>query len=83
IRDPDTYPAFLAQLRRFVQQRLVPREAEVASRDEVPADLVEEMADIGLFGFSIPEAYGGAGMTTEELVLAAIELSQCSVAFRA
>lgn len=83
IRDPETYPAFLAQLRRFVQQRLVPREAEVASRDEVPADLVKEMADIGLFGFSIPEAYGGAGMTTEELVLAAIELSQCSVAFRA
>jgi acyl-CoA dehydrogenase len=51
--------------------------------NEVPADLVDEMAQIGLFGFSIPEVYGGAGMSTEELVLAAIELSQASVAFRA
>jgi acyl-CoA dehydrogenase len=51
--------------------------------DEVPADLVDELARSGYFGWSIPEAYGGAGMTTEELVLAAMELSQASVAFRA
>jgi len=83
IRDPEAFPRFLASLRRFVRERLVPREAEVAARDEVPDDLVEAMAAQGMFGYSIPEAYGGAGMTTEELVLAAIELSQCSVAFRA
>ncbi|WP_420993575.1 acyl-CoA dehydrogenase family protein [Cupriavidus sp. 30B13] len=83
IRDPEAFAAFQAQLRRFVRERLVPREAEVAARDEVPAALVDEMAGAGMFGYSIPEAYGGAGMTTEELVLAAIELSQCSVAFRA
>lgn len=83
IRDPEGFDIFLAGLRRFVRERLVPREAEVAARDEVPDALVSEMAAQGLFGYSIPEAYGGAGMTTEELVLAAIELSQCSVAFRA
>ncbi|MGE8367267.1 acyl-CoA dehydrogenase family protein [Cupriavidus sp.] len=70
-------------MRRFVRERLVPREAEVARLDDVPEPLVREMAGMGLFGFSIPEEYGGAGMTTEELVLAALELSQCSVAFRA
>jgi acyl-CoA dehydrogenase len=49
----------------------------------VPEDIVAIMRAEGLFGWSIPEAYGGAGLTTEELVLAAFELSQCSVAFRA
>ncbi|WP_213953081.1 acyl-CoA dehydrogenase family protein [Variovorax sp. dw_954] len=83
IRDPQGFETFLAGLRRFCRERLMPREAEVARNDEVPVDLVAAMAAQGLFGFSIPEAYGGAGMTTEELVRAAMELSQCSVAFRA
>nr|WP_315597081.1 acyl-CoA dehydrogenase family protein [uncultured Cupriavidus sp.] len=83
IRDPEVFQPFLHSLQRFVREKLVPREAEVASRDEVPQDLVDAMAAQGMFGYSIPEEFGGAGMTTEELVLAAIELSQCSVAFRA
>ena len=83
IRDPQAFERYLSRLRHFVRNRLVPREVEVESLNEVPADLVDEMAQIGLFGFSIPEVYGGAGMSTEELVLAAIELSQASVAFRA
>ena len=83
IRDPQAFEIYLSRLRHFVRNRLVPREVEVESLNEVPANLVDEMAQIGLFGFSIPEVYGGAGMSTEELVLAAIELSQASVAFRA
>lgn len=83
IRDPDGFPQFLDSLRRYVREQLVPREAEVARLDDVPQNLVASMAAQGLFGYSIPEQYGGAGMTTEELILAAMELSQCSVAFRA
>jgi len=83
IRDAEAFEAFLSTLRRFVRDVLVPREAEVAERDLVPDDLVARMAEQGMFGWSIPEAYGGTGMSTEELVLAAMELSQCSVAFRA
>jgi acyl-CoA dehydrogenase len=83
VRDPAGFDAFLGGVRRYVHERLVPLEDSVAERDEVPADVVAEMARQGFFGWSIPEAYGGAGMTTEELVLAAMELSQCSVAFRA
>ncbi|MBK6614580.1 acyl-CoA dehydrogenase family protein [Ottowia sp.] len=82
-RDPEAFEQFLSSLRSYVRERLVPNEVRVAEADEVPADLVADMAAQGLFGYSIPEAYGGAGMTTEELVLAAMELSQCSVAFRA
>lgn len=83
IRDPDGFRIFLADLRRFVRERLVPHEKAVMEQDAVPEAIVREMAEQGMFGYSIPEQYGGAGMTTEELVLAAIELTQCSVAFRA
>ncbi|HVL74964.1 MAG TPA: acyl-CoA dehydrogenase family protein, partial [Noviherbaspirillum sp.] len=83
IRDPEGFASFLQELRRFVRERLVPQEKTVMEQNEVPQAIVDEMAGQGLFGYSIPEEYGGAGMTTEELVLAAIELSQCSVAFRA
>jgi acyl-CoA dehydrogenase len=83
IRDRDGFEAFLATLRDFVREKLVVREDEVEQLDDVPGDVVAQMAEQGMFGYSIPEAYGGAGMTTEELVLAAMELSQCSVAFRA
>jgi acyl-CoA dehydrogenase len=83
VRDPGGFDSFLDGVRRYVRERLVPLEASVAERDEVPAEVVAEMAAQGFFGWSIPDAYGGAGMTTEELVLAAMELSQCSVAFRA
>jgi acyl-CoA dehydrogenase len=83
IRDPAAFDELLSALRRQVRERLIPREAEVERLDEVPADIVDELAAQGFFGWSIPQAWGGAGMTTEELVLAAMELSQASVAFRA
>ncbi|MBU2410613.1 MAG: acyl-CoA dehydrogenase family protein, partial [Gammaproteobacteria bacterium] len=83
IRDPQGFSLFLDALRKFVRTELVPHEAEVARRDEVPTEIVDRMQAQGLFGYSIPERFGGAGMTTEELILAALELSQCSVAFRA
>jgi acyl-CoA dehydrogenase len=83
IRDAEGFSTFLNELRRFVRQRLIPNEKAVMESDDVPAEIVREMAAQGMFGYSIPEEFGGAGMTTEELVLAAMELSQCSVAFRA
>ncbi|MDQ6683862.1 MAG: acyl-CoA dehydrogenase family protein, partial [Pseudomonadota bacterium] len=83
IRDPARLDALLQQTRAWVRERAIPNEDLVAERDEVPAELVEEMRSHGYFGWSIPEAYGGAGLTTEELVLGALEISQCSVAFRA
>lgn len=83
IREPAAFEALLERARRFVRDVAIPAEARVESCDEVPADIVAVMREEGFFGWSIPEAYGGAGLTTEELVLAAFELSQCSVAFRA
>jgi acyl-CoA dehydrogenase len=83
IRDQAQLDRLLAATRRFVRERWLPNEAKVEALDEVPADLVREMRELGLFGWSIPEQYGGLGLTTEELVIAAFEISQCSVACRA
>ncbi|OJU43132.1 MAG: acyl-CoA dehydrogenase [Alphaproteobacteria bacterium 65-37] len=83
IRDEASFGAFLDAVRKFVRDKAIPREAEVEQTGEIPDDLVQTLRQGGFFGWSIPEAYGGAGLTTEELVLAAFELSQGAVAFRA
>jgi acyl-CoA dehydrogenase len=69
-------------VRRFVTERLRPIEARVAEEDAVPDDVVEEMKALGLFGLSIPEAYGGLGLSMEDECLVGIELGRTSPAFR-
>ncbi len=82
IRDKVSFDALIDTLRRFVNERLVPNEARVANEDRVPDDLIAEMRGLGLFGLSIPEEYGGLGLTMEEEALAAIEIGRTSPAFR-
>lgn len=82
IRDPDTLNALLDTVRRFVRERLVPAEVEVAETDQIPPDIVREMKEIGLFGLTVPEAYGGLELTMEEEALVMIEMGQTSPAFR-
>jgi len=83
IRDREAFEALLATVRRFVQEGCLPLEAQVDAGDEVPEPVVERMRALGLFGHSIPEAFGGAGLTTEELTLVNLEVSQVATAFRA
>jgi acyl-CoA dehydrogenase len=82
IRDADALAGLLDRTRRFVREVAIPNEDRTEREDRVPDDVVAEMRRLGTFGWSIPEAYGGAGLTTEELALAFIELSQASVAYR-
>jgi len=82
IRDPETIQLLLATISRFVTERLVPMEAHVAETDQIPDDVVADMKELGLFGMSIPEAYGGMGLTMEEEVLAGFAVAQTSPAFR-
>lgn len=83
IRNPESFAQLLAGVRRFVREECMPLEAQVDADDRIPEDLVQRMRALGLFGHSIPEAYGGAGLTTEELALVNIEVSQCATTFRA
>ena len=82
IRDPETLNLLLDSLRRFVRERLVPREAEVAETDAMPVDVIAEMKALGLFGLTIPEAHGGLGLTMEEEAMVCFELGRTSPAFR-
>jgi len=82
IRDPETLTALLDTVQRFVRERLVPAEDIVAETDTIPADIVRDMKTIGLFGLTIPESYGGLGLTMEEEALVMIELCQTAPAFR-
>lgn len=80
--DRETLDQLLGAIRRFVDERLIPAEAEVAETDSIPERLVAEMRDLGLFGLTAPEAFGGLGLTMEEEVLAIFELGRAAPAFR-
>ncbi|WP_174299311.1 acyl-CoA dehydrogenase family protein [Caulobacter sp. S45] len=80
--DPETLTQLLDAVRRFVAERLRPMEAEVAEADAIPEALVQEMRELGLFGLSIPEEYGGLGLSMEDECRVAIELGRTSPVFR-
>jgi len=69
-------------IRRYVDERLRPLEAAVAEDDRIPDEVLAEMRDLGLFGLTIPEDYGGLGLTTEEEVEVAFVLGTTSPCFR-
>ena len=64
--DADTFEQFHEQLTRYVRERLVPAEEEVIANDKIPDEIVAEMKEMGLFGLTVPEEYGGAGLNTEQ-----------------
>jgi acyl-CoA dehydrogenase len=82
IQDQDILNSLLETIRRFVKNRLVPNEERIAETDSIPAEIIAEMKDLGLFGMSIPQDFGGLGLTTEEEAYLAFELGQTSPAFR-
>ena len=82
IRDAEVLQSLLDSVARFVRERLVPAEALVADTDALPPELVAQMREMGLFGLTIPEQYGGFGFTAEEEVLTVFELCKTSPAFR-
>lgn len=80
--DAETLGQFVATVRRYVRDRLVPLEEEVAENDRVPDEIVQEFRDLGLFGLTAPEAYGGLGLSVAEEVEVLFELTWTSAAFR-
>ncbi|MEG3087890.1 acyl-CoA dehydrogenase family protein [Sphingomonas sp. PB4P5] len=80
--DPETFDALIETVRRFVSERLRPLEGAVEEADAIPADVIQEMRELGLFGLSIAEEYGGLGLTMLEEAKVAIELGRTTPAFR-
>jgi alkylation response protein AidB-like acyl-CoA dehydrogenase len=63
VDDQDEVRAAIIQtVRRFVAQKVIPAASALEHEDEFPTDIVDHMRELGLFGVTIPEAYGGLGL---------------------
>ena len=80
--DTESFDLLLASVQRFILERLVPAEDVVEATDDVPADIIEDMKEMGLFGMSIPEEYGGIGLSMSQECRVIYEFGHTSVAFR-
>jgi alkylation response protein AidB-like acyl-CoA dehydrogenase len=63
-------------VREFVEQEVYPVAEELEHRDEFPEKIVEQMKEMGLFGLTVPEEFGGAGMDLMTYALVVAELSR-------
>ena len=80
--DEDTLEQLIDVVRKFVNERLIPLEAQIAEEDAIPEEIIQEMRDMGLFGLTIPQQYGGIGLNTYEECRVVMELGRTSPAFR-
>ncbi len=80
--DTQDFEDVLASVRRFVREEVMPREDDIEAADEIPVGLRRQARDMGLFGYALPEKYGGLGLSMCEEVRLAFELGYTSPAFR-
>jgi acyl-CoA dehydrogenase len=80
--DAGDFDAIVSAVREFVNREVIPREDEIEETDAVPGFLREEAAKMGLFGYALPERYGGLGFEMEEEVRLCFEVGRTSPAFR-
>jgi acyl-CoA dehydrogenase len=80
--DSDVLRSMVEETRRFVRQDLIPAEGWVEEHDDIPAPLIRKMKDLGYFGMTIPEQYGGLGLSMFEEVSVVTEIGYASPVFR-
>ncbi|MFV8176310.1 acyl-CoA dehydrogenase family protein [Mycolicibacterium peregrinum] len=81
VSDED-FAEILAQTRSFIRSAVVPRENEILATDQVPDDLREQAKNMGLFGYAIPQQWGGLGLNLAQDVELAMEFGYTSLALR-
>jgi acyl-CoA dehydrogenase len=80
--DTESFDILLPTIQRFVLERLVPAENYLEEHDDVPKDIIDDMKEMGLFGLTVPEEYGGIGLSVSQEVLVNYELGRTAAAFR-
>ena len=78
----DVFADVLAQVRSFVRDRVLPRETEIMDGDAIPDDLRRQVAEMGLFGYAIPQEWGGLGLNLAQDVELAMELGYTTLSLR-
>ena len=69
-------------MRRYAREELVPAEDEVETTEEIPDRIVRQLKEFGLFGMTVPEEYGGLGLSVYEEVRMVFEITYASPVFR-
>ena len=80
--DQDTFEQFHEQLERYVRERLIPAEKDMIEHDKVPEDILSEMKEMGLFGLTVPEDFGGAGLNITQYAKVVQTMAYAAPAFR-
>ena len=78
----DDFAQILRQTREFVRTEVVPRELQIMAEDEIPSQIRAKAAAMGLFGYALPQEYGGLGLDMAQDVEMAMEFGYTSLAFR-
>jgi acyl-CoA dehydrogenase len=81
VSDAD-FEQILEATRTFIRAKVIPREIEIAEKDAVPDEIRAAAAELGLFGYAIPQEWGGLGLTLQQDVELAMEFGYTSLAFR-
>lgn len=71
--DEDSFDQIRTAVRGFVRERVIPREQEIEQADAIPDDLRAATAELGLFGYALPEEFGGFGVTMAQDVRLAFD----------
>ena len=69
-------------LRDFIRREVMPAEAGIDESDEIPARLIAQAKEMGLYGYALPAEFGGLGLSVQQQVLVTMELGYTSPAFR-
>jgi acyl-CoA dehydrogenase len=80
--DDESFAQVLDAVRRFVRDRVIPREDEIEESDAIPGDLRTAVAELGLFGYALPAEFGGSGVSMSQDVRLAFEFGYTAPAFR-
>lgn len=80
--DADVFEQLLQVVDRFARERLIPAEKRVEEENDIPEDIIAEMRDMGLFGLSTPEEYGGIGLNVPQEARLIEALCYASLTFR-
>jgi acyl-CoA dehydrogenase len=80
--DAEDFGQVLDAVREFIRKEVVPRETQIDEQDEIPREIRDKAAGLGLFGWALPEEFGGLGLKMAEDVSLAIELGYTTPAFR-
>jgi acyl-CoA dehydrogenase len=80
--DAGEFDLIIQTVREYIAKEVVPREDEIEETDAIPEVIREGAKELGLFGYALPEDYGGLGFSMTEEVRLAFELGRTAPAFR-